>query len=98
MRIGKGAMHGSVAIRTAGDVRLGIMRCTHLGDSMTIDTRSGLVCGKQIVGRRAVGNVAVAAILENRRVIVDKGSRLRLVALRAPLGLRTELRLLGRMR
>ena len=97
MRIGEGAMHGSVAIRTTGDVRLGIMGGTRLGDGMTVDTRSRLACAKQIVGGRAVGNVAVAAIFENGRVIVDPWARLRLMALRALFGLRAEPCLLGRM-
>jgi hypothetical protein len=98
MRIGIGAVHGSMAIRTTGDKGLGIMRGTGLCDGMTVDARSGLSRGEQIVGSGTMRNVAVAAILLNRRVIVDPGACLSLVAYRALVGLCAESSLLGFMR
>ena len=97
MRIGVGSMHGSMAIRAASDVSLGIMGGTDLCDGMAVDAGPGLIRRKQVVGTRAMRNVAIATVLLNRRVVVDPGSRLSLVALRAPLGLCAELRLLGLM-
>lgn len=86
-----------MAIRATSDVGLGIMRGADLCDGMTVDTRSGLIRRKQVIGTGAVGNVAVATILLYRRVVVDPGSRLSLVALRASVGLCPELCLLGFM-
>jgi hypothetical protein len=98
MRIGVGSMHGSMAIRATRDVSLGIMGSTDLCDAMAIDAGPRLIRRKQVVGTGAMRNVAVPAVLLNRRVVVDPGSRLGLVALCALVSLCAELRLLGFVR
>ena len=90
-------MNGAMAIGAARDVGLRIVRSPHLGHGVAVDTGAWLGRDEQVVGARAVGDVAMTAILRDRCVVVDPGTGLGLMTLRASIRLGPEPGLLARV-
>ena len=91
MRIGVGSVDCAVTVRTARDIGLWIMGRAHLRDRMTTGAGARLIGQEQIVGRCAVGHMAIAAVLSYGRMLVDPRSSLGLVTSGALRSLRSEL-------
>ena len=85
VRVGVGAVHRRVAVRTARDERKRGVHGARLGDRVTGDADAGLVGLEQRARARPVRRMAVPAVLGDRGMLVDPGTRVVLMAAGAQL-------------